>query len=265
MTPRKFHIIGNGTGEITTPPSNDFKKIYFNSQLSGTEPRTLDSILIQSTRQKKDIHGGFQVSYLPDLDFAFGLEQKLNKTAFDLQPQLHAWPSSGIVLIQSLFENAECLLIDRIGLDPHIRVSNNENTRIAAPSAHHNWIAERRYAFSIIKNKPSAKYAWHSLLSTHSSIGFLDLAHPYNLFEDGFKNQDLNLIKKAISASYKHWQQELEQPEIFNSLEKKLYLQRGERLSPNWWLFSIQGSLLADSLSKLLRYHLNLQYLAEVN
>jgi hypothetical protein len=262
MMPKHFHVIGNGNGEISPITSKAFTKVYFNFEPSKEERICINSIFIRSKRQKKELHGRFEVFYKLNLEFASELEQKLNKTAVDLELQLHAWPSSGLALIQSIFDTAEYLHIDKIGFNPSLIAASLKDKGFPAPSTFHNWIAERRYALAMTKRKSAEKFSWNALLTNNSFKGFLDIANPYELFEFGFANKNLTSIKSALSTSHENWEKHLSQEKIFRELEKKLYLQRGGRVSSNWWLFDEQGSILANSLSNLLRHQLSQQYLA---
>lgn len=262
MMPKYFHIIGNGNGEVSPITSKAFTKVYFNFELSKEERTCSNSIFIRSTRQKKQLHGKFEVFYKPNLKFANELEQNLNKTAVDLESQLHAWPSSGLALIQSIFDKAEYLHIDRIGFDPSLIAPSLKDNGFPAPSTFHNWIAERRYALALTKRKSAEKFSWNTLLTINNFTGFLDIANPYELFEFGFANKNLNSIKTALSTTFENWEKYLIHEKIFSDLEKKLYLPRGKRVSSNWWLFDEEGSILANTLSNLLRHQLKQQYLA---
>jgi hypothetical protein len=261
MMPKHFHVIGNGNGEISPIASKAFTKVYFNFEPSKEERTSINSIFIRSKRQKKELRGRFEVFYKPNLEFASELEQKLNKTAVYLELQLHAWPSSGLTLIQSIFDTAEYLHIDKIGFDPSLITSSLKNKGYPAPSTFHNWIAERRYALAMTKKRSAEKFSWNTLLTNKNFKGFLDIANPYELFEFGFATKNLTSIKTALSTTFESWEKHLIHEKIFSDLEKKLYLPRGERVSSNWWLFDEQGSVFANSLSNLLRHHLNQQYL----
>lgn len=260
--PKHFHVIGNGNGEISPIASKVFTKVYFNFEPSKEELTCINSIFIRSKRQKKELHGRFEVFYKPNLEFASELEQKLNKTAVDLELQLNAWPSSGLALIQSIFDTAEYLHIDKIGFDPSLIASSLKDKSFPAPSTFHNWIAERRYALAMTKSRSTEKFSWSGFLTNYRFKGFLDVANPYELFDFGFATKNLSSIKTALSTTFENWEKYLSQEEIFADLERKLYLQRGKRVSANWWLFEEQGSILANSLSNLLRHQLNQQCLA---
>lgn len=260
MMPKYFHVIGNGNGEVSPIASKAFTKVYFNFEPSK-ERTCINSIFIRSKRQKKELHGRFEVFYEPNLEFASELEQKLNKTAVDLELQLHSWPSSGLALIQSIFDTAEYLHIDKIGFDPSLIAPSLKDKGFPAPSTFHNWIAERRYALAMTKSKSAEKFLWSGLLTDYSFKGFLDVANPYELFEFGYATKNLTDIKTALNTTFKNWEKYLSQEEIFADLERKLYIQRGERVSSNWWLFDGQGSILANSLSNLLRHQLNQRHL----
>lgn len=257
MKLKHFHVIGNGSGEISPISSKTFTKVYFNVDPSPKESDYTDAIVIRSQRQKKEPHGKFTIYYAPNIDLANELEQKLNQTAYNLHRHLLAWPSSGLAFIKTVFDQAESIHIDRIGLDPSLQAPLSKAPKYSAPSTFHNWIAERRYVLEMIKKTPSEKFSWTSLMTTNHYKGFLNVKNPYELFERGFANKDIDAMQTALKTNFSNWESYLKQGDLFLNLEKKLFLQRGEKISSNWWLFDVQNSMLADLLSNLLRHHLN--------
>jgi hypothetical protein len=262
MTPYKFHVIGNGYGSIKGNLSDDYTRIYFNGASPANRVKNNNFLTISNRRQKNKIHGNFEIVYEANPNFALQLENKINANAFTLEKKIGAWPSCGFALIHTIWDEAEHLHIDRIGFDPSLQNTDTANNKKVQPSVYHNWIGERQISIERIKRKYPKNISWTSLVTQQNHEGNYHIDEPFSLFLDGFSKQDIPNMALALRTNYSNWSNTLNDPLEWQLLEKLLYIQRGKQFSPNWWLFDEEGSMLANSLARLLRQHQNFLYLS---
>lgn len=253
----KLHVIGNGSGTITKNISDDFVRVCFNKEELGSIGWTGGKIKISSKRIKGNEHGYFEVIYESNPELANKLATKMNDYAYSVQGKINAWPSSGFTFVHTVWDAAEELQIDRIGFNPKLTREPETEKPLPLPCAYHNWIGERGFSMSRLMNNSLGIVSWKSIFSTSLFNGKENINDPYGLFKEGFANRDIDAMRIALNTNYRYWKFSLTKTENWLFLENLLYIARGKRSSPNWWLFSDTGTRLANTLSQLLRHHQN--------
>ena len=253
----KLHVIGNGSGAITKNISDDFIRVCFNKEKLDSLEWTGDQIRISTKRKKGDEHGYFDVIYKSNPELANELATKMNDYAYSLRGKINAWPSSGFTFINTVWDLADELQIDRIGFNPKFTRESETEQQLPLSCAYHNWIGERGFSLNRLMNSPIAIDSWNSIFSDSLFNGIENINDPYELFKHGFTNRNIDSMRIALNTNYKYWKPSLTKAENWLFLENLLYISREKRTSPNWWLFSDTGTYLANTLSQLLRHHQN--------
>jgi len=160
-------------------------------------------------------------------------------------------PSTGLSTIHTLTSmKTEIIHIKSMNLLPSIARKNNTPEEKNIPCHYHNWLGERRLAFSLMTKNTIFWPQWH----LPSPAGKLIAEDPITLLkvlenEPGNVHLPIFLSKISISCWLNHLTLD-----ILHSLEPMFHLSRTSRASTNWWLFDYEASIYMARVHLILAY-----------
>ncbi len=227
-------VIGNGPGHI---PRLEGVIVCFNDiEIDHS------SLIRVRSGHSNGLYRHFMVSGGELLD---RFSEQLQKSAIKLEKKLSTWPSSGLVALEALAE----LNIDRnihcMPLAPSFARDHSCHSNIAKPSSYHNWLGERRYAFT------KFSYIWESLLLAKPEGGYDLQFDPFDVFINGEVSlYELSALAKISANSLLKFIT----IEKLESIEHAFYLTRCQHRSSNWWFFDCEASKYIDLIFRKLAW-----------
>lgn len=237
---KKWHIIGNGAGEII--PREGDMVIRLNQYVSES-PNT--SLTITNSKLAALTKGYLVRGKAPCEDFAL----KLEASSHQLAKQLGCIPSLGLVVIKTMLDLNAVVQVSGMNLLPPLRRPQNHCIRKALPAAYHNWLGERRLAAHWLND-----LNWPLFWLEAPGDNYLEFTPSFSLLIDlpHLPRDEAHHLWKVLSnVNYLSWlkQADLEKLEAVESL---FYVSRDTNTTPNWWMFDNQLSVSVSRLQKTL-------------
>ncbi len=178
-----------------------------------------------------------------------GFEMQLNRLHSVLQTELNNVPSSGTVLLTALAASQIQARVVGMNLLPSIARSTALPANIPNSCHFHNWLGERRYA---LMQKFDQRFDWEALSLRKPQLGKLNVSDPFSLLQAlAVAPDDMTLAKLIGNISADCWLKNIS-IESLQQTELYFYLQRGQQLTSNWWLYHNEASqYLAEAHIKL--------------
>lgn len=251
-----LHIVGNGPGKMVEPVANQLT-ITFNPPI-GSQPMGGE---IQISNWK---HAGLPTACRPFVVAAPTLgptwcqqfEDQLRHSATILEPLLGCFPSSGLVAVHAALPLAKHVSVYRMPLKPSLVRVANMSPRKPLACAFHNWLGERRLAFSLLREYGPERICWKSLFlePVVEDRGKLTDSDPLmlltNLFSQGRNIQECELaeaLEQLTGAGQDAWVRNIDET-CLAALERHFFLSRHGSDTPNWWLYSNRISVPLDNI-----------------
>jgi hypothetical protein len=227
-------VIGNGPGSI--PKLHGLVVCFNDIDIDHS------SLVRVQSGHAHDLHRDFMVL---QGDLLEGFSEQLKKSATKLEQQLGIWPSTGLATLEALTRLNIASVVYRMPLTPSFIRDDNCRDHIAKASSYHNWLGERRYAFTELG------CVWDSLLlikpegATHMNFD------PFELLLNG----QITLADLSVLASISpDCLLEIATAERIESVEYMFYLKRDQPRSTNWWFFNREASEFIDLIFRKLAW-----------
>lgn len=249
-----FYIVGNGPPESPIPGHNGLITVCFNG--GNPEVDWAHQLLIRNGRVARTTRP-FSVDIPSNPAIGRALEVVLEKHANTLTDMLGAFPSSGLCFTRFAFQHASLLRISRMPLRPSLRRRPDMPPRKPLASAFHNWLGERRFAFSLLSDDSGPDALWPGLIlsrPTPSSLsGNHSLGNPYEALLKAFTIKDIHFWQRIAHTDALNWLHALNTERLIN-LEPFFHLDRHQAKTSNWWLYDNAISNSVDQIHEKLAW-----------
>lgn len=252
-------IIGNGPGAF---PSFYGKTIpvFFNRANHAVAPS--GEIWIRNQKVAGAGPGTPRFSVAPnDAADAFGgkeaLESRLEESADKLKLELGCEPSSGLATVATFTLSTLPVEVYRMPLRPSLLRPSDLDERKPLACAFHNWLGEQRIAWRMIRSEPQLR--WESFTRRKRQEASLKNGEsPYQLLlewmEMAEKNgpdwQHQHPLRELVNNQRLNWTVHQDRESLLK-LEKFFFLERKERQTKKWWLYSNDLSQVLDNLLEI--------------
>ncbi|QKI89638.1 hypothetical protein [Thiomicrorhabdus xiamenensis] len=235
-----WHIVGNGQGKLALNEHD--KVIRFNQPLTChvKTQLTITNSKLSGVEQNFLICGK-----TPGTDFS----KKLEFNSLELERQLGNKPSLGFLTIMTMLEYGEPIRVSRMDLLPSLIRPSDYPHRKALPAAYHNWLGERRFAFSRLEQLDWPEF-WLKVDSGGKSEFFPSFSELLEL-PTRSRKEGRHLWHEFSNISNQKWLKQADYEKL-KSIEPLFYLSRNEKNTSNWWMYDNQLSISVSRLQRIL-------------
>lgn len=129
--------------------------------------------------------------------------------------------------------------------------------RVPQASTFHNWLGERRLAFSLLGDHSGPDARWPGLLLSCPLTSPLPATkirtNPYEALLQAFTRKDVHFWQLIASIDAEDWLHVLTAERLRN-LEPFFYLDRQRTKTSNWWLYDNAISISVDQIHEKLAW-----------
>jgi hypothetical protein len=254
-----WHIQGNGPvpyyKELNQANQRQQNCLRVGFNLPPAESLEFDLVISNGHRQGKQ-----KSLIVSGLIASETLKKALQSQAQMLEVHLGAWPSLGCVAIHTAVAMGIHPIIHRMNLLPDISRPPLLGAREPLASLFHNWLAERRTMLPLLGQMCWPEFVLDDDMPSQSKpilqSVMLEIQPLAFVFERLFELPQLEresgstVIRQVVSLPYTFWKANvplLEAPALAK-LDQLFYLNRGENITPCWWLYDVQYSELMNRI-----------------
>ncbi len=162
-----------------------------------------------------------------------------------LSHTIGCWPSSGITCISLLVQEKVQIIVQNMDLLPKLTQMDSARPNTPATTCFHNWLGERRYALT----KLSSHLNWSELiLPPPQEERTNSISSPWQFLKK-LRTEPKNIVglKELSECSTSSWLSGASIETLLH-IEDMFFLNRNQKISQNWWLFSPQASRLLSTI-----------------
>lgn len=233
-----FSVLGNGPGYI--PYLSGTVICFNNAQVSA------ERVIRISNARKLDQYRSFTVEGPCSNQFI----DTLHTTATRLESTLRCWPSTGLATVLTLETMQVQYAVHRMPLAPDFKREACFAPRLAKASCYHNWLGERRLAFTMT-NRPWASLFLSMPRGNRPRGKETSKNNPFC----SLNADDMTLGTLDTLAGYTTDTWELfASPELIEATEHLFYLSRNSSTTENWWLYHDEASRSINRIFNCIAY-----------
>lgn len=234
-------VVGNGANTFGPLPIAKHT-IGFNKPIVPP----FDVIVHNNAHQGLSKTISLKINSIFDVDLLF-----FKHTAYELEKTLGCWPSLGLVAIATAIKCKKSLSVRYMNLLPSLARPTSFPVNKPLAASYHNWLAERRYAFTLLREIDWPEYR---LISNHVRAAIskpvrnwlIELASIQTLGKGKAKQRIDELFELSIMQWYAAVS--VTKPQDIAACDSVFILSRTNHQTPNWWLYDIDYSLKMDAI-----------------